>query len=141
MNIQFCCYLCCSSCDFSAQSFSMSGDLRPLFLSAHIVFPLFVYSDITLHTVALYTSIHPIMWQFLSPILFSKRAPTICPLVFKIGEVSHFSIFSRIQPLNTITRHTNATKSHTVHGSKTVSVANGRSFSVTNTNKLYSSIS
>jgi hypothetical protein len=58
MNIHFCCHLCCSSAVIfrnnpsQCTTISVSAYFRPFFLFADVVFPWFVYADITLETVA-----------------------------------------------------------------------------------------
>jgi hypothetical protein len=83
MNIQFCCHLCCiSSVVFEIvlsirRSLSVNVDFRPLFLFVDVVFPLFVYVDITLETVSLDTRNNATVFVTDTP---DKRAPTLCPL-------------------------------------------------------------
>jgi hypothetical protein len=60
LNIQFCCHLCCSiSAIFQnnpqCTAVSVIVDFCPLFLIADVVFPLFMYADITLEIVTVDT--------------------------------------------------------------------------------------
>jgi hypothetical protein len=57
--------------------FFVTADFRPVFLFADVVFPWFVYADITLETVALDTPNNVAVFVTDAP---AKRAPTICPL-------------------------------------------------------------
>jgi hypothetical protein len=88
MNIQFCCPLViCAAAVLRffekkiplnvRRSFSFNVDFRPLFLFAHVVFPLFVYADIALGTVALDTSNNVAVFVTDAP---AKRKPRICTL-------------------------------------------------------------
>jgi hypothetical protein len=105
MNIQFCSHLCCnSSVNFETillnaqRSLSVNFDFRSLFLFADVVFPWFMYADITLETVALDTPNNVAIFITDAP---AKRAPTMSSL--KIGQISHFPILSHGLPLSTIT--------------------------------------
>jgi hypothetical protein len=56
---------------------SVTADFRPLFLFADVVFPRFMYANITLETVALDTPNNVAVFVTDAP---AKRTPTICPL-------------------------------------------------------------
>jgi hypothetical protein len=84
MNNQFCCPLCCiSSVIFrnnpqrTTISFFVNVGFCPLYLFADIVFPWFVYADITLETVTLDTPNNVAVYIRDAP---AKCLPTICPL-------------------------------------------------------------
>jgi hypothetical protein len=85
MNIQFYCHLCCRRSVFFRKkilfnirrSLSINVNFCPLFLFADVAFPWFVYTDITLETVALVTPNNVAVFVADGP---AKRAPTICPL-------------------------------------------------------------
>jgi hypothetical protein len=107
LNIQFCCPVTCAAVfqRFFETIFiniwrplSANVDFRPLFLFADIVFPWFVYADITLQTVTLDTPNTVADCIADAP---GKHAPTRSS--FKNGQVSHFRILSHILSLNTIT--------------------------------------
>jgi hypothetical protein len=76
----------------------VSVDFRPLFLFAHVVFPRFVYTNMTLETVALHTPNNLAVFVTDAP---AKRMPVMSS--FKIGQVSHFLILSHGLSLNTTT--------------------------------------
>jgi hypothetical protein len=84
LHIQFCWHLCWSSSAifrkilFTVRRFiSVSVDFRSLFLFADVVFPWFVYADITLESGALDTPNNAAVFITDTP---AKRAPTICTL-------------------------------------------------------------
>jgi hypothetical protein len=82
MNIQMCCHLCRSSCDFSKQSCTMyviyfaNVDFRRLLLFADVIFTWFLYADITLENDALDTPDNVAVSITDAP---PKRAPMTCP--------------------------------------------------------------
>jgi hypothetical protein len=84
MNMQFRCHICCRRSVIFRNNpsqyttiLSASVDFHPLFLFADVVFPWFVYADITLETVALDT---PSRVAVSVTDAIAKRLPTICPL-------------------------------------------------------------
>jgi hypothetical protein len=82
MNIHLCCHLCYSSLIFrnnpqcTTISFCQCW-FSPMFLFADVVFPWFVYADITLETVALHTSDNVALFVTDAPAIW---APTISRL-------------------------------------------------------------
>jgi hypothetical protein len=83
INIQFRCHLCFSMWFFETillnvrRSLSVNVNFRPLFLFADVLFPWFMYADITLETVTLDTPNNVAVFVTDAP---AKRAPTVCPL-------------------------------------------------------------
>jgi hypothetical protein len=138
MNIQFCCPVICTAVvvwffetilPIVRRSLSINVDFRPLFLFADVVFPWFMYADITLETVALDTCNNVSGFVRDAP---AKHAPTICPL-----SKSDNSPISRFFHMN---YHLKQSLMH-LHehyrvqtNGKTFSVANWIYFNVANTN-------
>jgi hypothetical protein len=80
------------------RSLSVNADFCPLFIFADVVFPRFVYADITLETVALdTTNVAAVLSQMLQ--LNAHRRSVL----FQIRQVSHFPILSRGLSLSTNT--------------------------------------
>jgi hypothetical protein len=82
MNIQFCCHQFCSSSVIFLnnvwRSLCVNFDFGPLFLSDDVVFPLLLYADITLESVALDT---PNNVAVSVTDATAKQASTICPFL------------------------------------------------------------
>jgi hypothetical protein len=96
INIQFCCHLCRSICaifrnnpSYVRRSLTVNVDFCPLDLIPNVVFPWFMYADVTLETVALDTPNNLAVFVTDVP---ANRVPTICPLS-KSDKSSIFRFF------------------------------------------------
>jgi hypothetical protein len=101
-----------------------------LFLFADVVFPWFVYADITLETVALDTPNNVAIFVIDAP---AKRGPTICPLS-KLGKSPIVQLFHTDCRSIQSTMHLHDHYKVCSDGRRPFTVANWSSFSVTDTN-------
>jgi hypothetical protein len=94
MNIQLCCPVTCAAVVlWLLETFLLTVyiDFRPLFVFAGVIFPWFVYVDITLETVAFDTPSN--VADFITDSA-AKRVSTICPLL-KSDKSLDFRHFTR----------------------------------------------
>jgi hypothetical protein len=98
MNIQFCCPVTCAAAVLwffdnillnVRWYLSVSVEFRAIFRFAGVVFPRFVYADVSLETVALNT---PNNVAVFATNAAAKRAPTFCPLL-KFDRSPVFTVF------------------------------------------------
>jgi hypothetical protein len=111
---------------------SVNVDFRPLFLFTTVVFPWFVYADITLETVALDTPNNVADFATDAPPI---EAPTNVSS-FKIWQVSHFPILSHGLSSSTNTNALTPALQIINKRENIFSVANWSSSNVANTNSI-----